>query len=130
MVQWMRGWAWGLKHSNDIVQAAKAVSQPTNQSVKRLAAVRHERNSEQVIEAMLPMDRLPSMLHVEDRIIDTVILPEVMFKWLLELDSEKFKRHIGYLEGGMAGWWAALGGICSGARILVNYVLYHLLGQE
>ena len=107
-MHWFRGWSWGNRSAKDIIEAAKNVDNPSNDIVKRLARLQHEKNGEQLLQKLVPMDRLPPLTSVADSMIDTVILPHDSWNWYQTLDMAKFKRHLGFREEGMAGWWRKL----------------------
>ena len=104
VMQWMKGWAWGLQYANNIIQAASAIDGPTNPIVRRLASVQHERNAEKVIESLVPKNRFPDFVDVDNSLVNVIIRPFDSFHWLRNLDPAKFRRHMGMPESGLEEW--------------------------
>ena len=88
LTKWLNGWAWGNVPASELVREAHAYvhdhgQQKVDSSIMRLARAHSSiQNAERVVEGILPLEGMPEPIRLADSIIDTILLPFDLFRWL------------------------------------------------
>lgn len=112
LTKWLNGWAWGNVPASEMVREAHAYvqdhgRQQVDTNIMKLARTHSSmQNAERVVESILPLDGMPEPMRLADSIIDSVLLPFDLFRWLRITSPAKFETHLGAKAGGVEEWWA------------------------
>jgi len=111
--EWLESWAWGNTPAIDVVNQAKAHVLDNGQSmgidervVKLSKAHSNPGNAQRALEGILPIDNMPAPVKIDDSLVEWVVPPHEMMRWLQETSQSKFEKCLGGKPGGVADWWA------------------------